>query len=748
MITSLSLLLLLTLRVSGKPEPLAFKKKIKNTLPQALELACKGELQKSYDLVTKSEDAGSVHTRSELDLILHANGDDAVLWHEVAKDIDRKLVPPLPQMYLDGKSCNGLADIFYVSAVTIKKLTDSQMSEKMLYTAYLTMITMLSDSGLHAQAEVHLAKALDLMPHDPSLHIRSALMTPAVFESFHHVASTRDVLQRRLDGLIAQEDFTLQGLDEFSLSPTFYLVYQGYRDVDFLTSLHNLYSRSFPSLSSYYLINPRYGEALADPPPRQEPGNTLRVGFVSSHFRRHSICKLFCGIISRLSSHHTPEGLGFDVVVFSGQDMTREDAYTARLKGSVSEFVRVNKFTIGSRKEVTTRHLDVLVYLDIGMDPSTSVWGASKLAPVQVCLWGHPSTTGMGSMDYFISADLFHTQVSSLLYSDASIRDGTCDTAKNTPGDVGGGDVCGEMNYNDTAWVADTTITFSEQLVRLPAPALGFTFARPILDLQPVPSSSKSDTYVITDQDYIHRPAAFTRRIADLLPALTGEALNASVGTLLDLVTLKNSGRKVVLIPQHLPKFHPSYDRVIAAVLRAVPEAVLVMTYDVKKTMWRRTLEKRWVTEGGMTSDMIQRQVLWMQNLKPNQYMGMLALGDVMLDPFPFGGGVTSLEALGMCTPVITLPARQTVPALTAGMISVMFGTDADEASKADYIHSNEHSYIDSAIKFLTNTTFALDARKTVCSRVDVLYDQGTAAQETVTEWANFLEIVRSNNFF
>jgi hypothetical protein len=49
-----------------------------------------------------------------------------------------------------------------------------------------------------------------------------------------------------------------------------------------------------------------------------------------------------------------------------------------------------------------------------------------------------------------------------------------------------------------------------------------------------------------------------------------------------------------------------------------------------------------------------------------------------MLDPFPFGGGVTTLESLSVYTPVITLPSRQSVPQLAAGMIQTMLGFNGD----------------------------------------------------------------------
>ena len=50
----------------------------------------------------------------------------------------------------------------------------------------------------------------------------------------------------------------------------------------------------------------------------------------------------------------------------------------------------------------------------------------------------------------------------------------------------------------------------------------------------------------------------------------------------------------------------------------------------------------------------------------------MQALATVLLDPYPFGGGTTTLEAFNLCQPVVTLPSKQTVAALAKGMVIKM----------------------------------------------------------------------------
>jgi protein O-GlcNAc transferase len=670
-----------------------------------------------------------------LELILFANTENAGLFHEVAKDLNRKTMPPLAKLHLDGESCNGLSDMFYIAAVTIKKLIDKQFSTSDVLTAHLTMLTLLSDSGFQTEAERHLKEALQLKPNDSSLKMRSILMTPGVYDSFDHLHETRDRLEKRLANISQDTTFAIKTLDELSLSPIFYFVYQGYNDAPFMHTLQELYSSAHPTLVSYK-IDLRPAILLGTPVDRRsaldsssdeaESVPKIRVGFVSSHFRRHSICKLFCHVISGLSNHtHTTssgEKLGFEVYVFSGQDQSKEDGYTTQLKQNVKEFVRIKKFTTASRREVTNRFIDVLVYLDIGMDPSTSVWGASKLAPIQACLWGHPTTTGMGSMDYFISADGYHMG--------------------GPPRSIGSPSENTMESYENANWYQETERSFTEQLVRLPSAALGFAFNKPTLDLQ-----NPDTTTSPSPEDLVTTPQGFLNSISLLMPNSTLPNATDPIHSLESLVQLKiQNGSSFVLIPQHLPKFHPGMDSLISRILSTIPNCFIVITYEMKRTLWRRTLEKRWLSNN-ISQEIINTRFLWLTQLSPQQYLGLLALGDVMLDPFPFGGGVTSLEAFSMCTPVLTLPNKQTVPALTAGMIRTMF-TNHDEGLLKEFIFPDEDTLFHQIQSILTDPQKRFTLRQSICDNNHRLYSGSVVSTETIQEWGQFLYSVSMNNFF
>jgi len=58
-----------------------------------------------------------------------------------------------------------------------------------------------------------------------------------------------------------------------------------------------------------------------------------------------------------------------------------------------------------ARQKIAEHSLAILFYPDIGMDSITYFLAFSRLATVQCVTWGHPVTTGIPNMDYFISSE-------------------------------------------------------------------------------------------------------------------------------------------------------------------------------------------------------------------------------------------------------------------------------------------------------------------------------------------------------
>jgi protein O-GlcNAc transferase len=56
------------------------------------------------------------------------------------------------------------------------------------------------------------------------------------------------------------------------------------------------------------------------------------------------------------------------------------------------------------------------------MDPATLPLAALRLAPVQCTSWGHPTTSGLPTMDYFLSSDLMEPQDGASHYTETLIR--------------------------------------------------------------------------------------------------------------------------------------------------------------------------------------------------------------------------------------------------------------------------------------------------------------------------------------
>ena len=155
---------------------------------------------------------------------------------------------------------------------------------------------------------------------------------------------------------------------------------------------------------------------LAEPPPKRTiaPGEKIRVGFLSPPMYRHTIYKLFGRWITELN------GDAFETHAF--HTGTTSDQATNELREKSDFFYADLGSNQTAIQAIRSAGLDILIYLDIGMHPSIQLLAALKLAPVQCMTWGHPVTSGLPTMDYFLTSDLMEPADGDGHYSEKLIR--------------------------------------------------------------------------------------------------------------------------------------------------------------------------------------------------------------------------------------------------------------------------------------------------------------------------------------
>ncbi len=130
--------------------------------------------------------------------------------------------------------------------------------------------------------------------------------------------------------------------------------------------------------------------------PSASPGGRLRIGFLSTNLFQHTIGKFYQGIIQKLSRDR------FEVVLIRPpQDA---DPIGDEIGRDADRQIEIPYNLYAARDLIAAERLDILFYPDLGMSPLTYYLAFARLAPVQCVSWGHPVTTGIPAIDYFISA--------------------------------------------------------------------------------------------------------------------------------------------------------------------------------------------------------------------------------------------------------------------------------------------------------------------------------------------------------
>ena len=266
-------------------------------------------------------------------------------------------------------------------------------------------------AGLPERAERQLDRVIALSGSANAILTRQLLL-PAIQQSRESIDAAR---ARYAEGLAAaaasdaplEEPGSVAGRASVSIAShtAFYLAYHGLCNRELQTGLGQVYLTRMPGLA-VTAPHCRHG--------RRRPGR-VRVGFISRFLCRHSIGATTRGLVAELSREQ------FEVYVLRIMP-SADDEVTALIRRSADHAVDLPIDLDAARRHIASLELDILFYQDIGMEPRSYLLAFARLAPVQCVSFGHPDTTGIPNMDYFVSNDLFEPEGAEAHYSEHLYR--------------------------------------------------------------------------------------------------------------------------------------------------------------------------------------------------------------------------------------------------------------------------------------------------------------------------------------
>lgn len=443
-----------------------------------------------------------------------------------------------------------------------------------------------------------------------SVKASHAMIIPSMLKSAEEIDQIRDRFVERVTALMT-EGVTMGNPHTERQTPNFYLAYHGRNDLELQRLVGRFYRSASPMLTHVSPGSTRVAEE----------GKRLKIGFISRYLHlRHTIGKLNLGLITKLSSER------FDVTLLSAA--TEDDNTRSIVEDSGVTFHKVPRNVILARKQIEELELDILFFTDIGMDPFTYFLAYSRLAPLQCVTWGHPVTTGIDTIDAFISSDLIEPE--------------------------------------------DAQEHYTERLVRMKQ--LPCYYFRPEL-----------------------APSTKTR---------------ADFG-------LPTEGR-IYLCPQSLFKIHPDFDAILQDILRQDPDGVVVLL-EGGVSYWTDVLSERFK----QTIPDVAKRILFQPRLPSWDFLYLIGLSDVVLDPIHFGSGNSAYEAFHMGKVVVTMPSGFMRGRVTLGCYRMM-GID-------DAIADSAEGYARMAVSLANNKVMRDELEARIRERSPILFESMDAVHEMET---------------
>ena len=427
------------------------------------------------------------------------------------------------------------------------------------------------------------------------------------------------------------------------------LSYHNKNNVKLLTLYSKLIRKICPWINYF---SPRIAESILK---KQNKSNTdtdtdtdtntkLKICFISDSFTTDtSVLRDRISIIGKLDRNK------YDVYFAS---FYKFDAINGLIAKVFMNKIKNNYIELGinltiARSILEKLEFDFIVYPDIGMKLLPTLLAYSRLAPIQITTWGHSETSGIDTIDYFISSEYF----------------------------------------SGTLLIDDIQKQYSEKIILFKS--LGTFYISP------------HKLFVENNKNLQKLEKKFKTR----------EELGF------------NNKNNLYVCLQTFYKLNPLFESCLARILELDPNGIILLsnTFPFCKNHLERIRNIIGIEK--------LKRIKWYGSLEKDQFLNIVSISDVCLDPFPFGGCNTSYDAFDYNIPVITLPSEFLHGQFTNGLYKKM-GKNSTNSTNECCASTPEH-YAQLASTIGINEKLRHKINRNIEMKKNLIFQE----QESIDEW-------------
>jgi predicted O-linked N-acetylglucosamine transferase (SPINDLY family) len=248
------------------------------------------------------------------------------------------------------------------------------------------------------------AGAVALLTGKHPVNLLRRILVPPTYRDEEEVLAWREHVRKAIQNLAEAAFDPREAYDALFALRTFEIAYQQFNDREILSNLgqilcHKIIGSAVPD--------------LAAPIERRRVQGKLKLGYISENIRLHNGAYWALGW---LRNH--AEDIETSVICLRNQPGVRTEDFA----DVADNFYLCGDDAPSNARAIKELGLDVLIFTDIGMSGRNYRYASMRLAPVQCTAWGHPVTSGLPTIDYYLSSDLMEPPDGQDHYSESLVR--------------------------------------------------------------------------------------------------------------------------------------------------------------------------------------------------------------------------------------------------------------------------------------------------------------------------------------